>query len=158
MRSDHPVRWIVGVACLVLAGSVLALGYWWSLLVWSGGEYAQPPPSLGHKLGEVLPWALITVAVAAVPAIVSAFLIVTSRPTDRMSRRRSVATLLVLVAGLVVVASVLGVWAAADVGTDRWRAASTLLFVAVVDAVLILLITTRALTVHARARWGARLA
>jgi hypothetical protein len=73
------VAFVAGVASLLLAGAILIAGYWWAVFVWSGGEYAEPPPSLGHKIGEVLPWALGAVVLAAITTITGVVLIRISR-------------------------------------------------------------------------------
>ncbi len=80
------LSFVLGLASLVLSAEVLLAGYAWPTFVWSGGEYAERPPSLGHKIGDVLPWALGTLAVAAILAITGVFLILISRRGLRRSR------------------------------------------------------------------------
>jgi hypothetical protein len=83
------VAFVGGVASLLLAVAILVAGYWWGVFVWSGGEYAEPPPSLGHKIWEVFPWALGAVVLAAIPAITGVVLIGISRRSGDSHRIRA---------------------------------------------------------------------
>ena len=80
---------VIAGICLVLAAAILITGYWWGVFVWSGGEYADPPPSLGHKIGEVLPWALGAVVLAAIPTLIGVMLIRSSRRPGDAHRIRA---------------------------------------------------------------------
>jgi hypothetical protein len=70
---------VAGAAFLFVAAGVLLAGYAWTLFAWSGGEYADPPPSLGQKISQALPWALGTVVLMAILAIMGVWLVLISR-------------------------------------------------------------------------------
>ena len=70
---------VVGALLLVLAVGVLMAGYGWTLFAWSGGEYAEPPPTLGQKVGQALPWALGTLALVTILATVGVWLVLVWR-------------------------------------------------------------------------------
>lgn len=86
------LSFVLGLVVLVLAAATLVAGYAWTLFAWSGGEYAEPAPSLGKKLGQALPWALATVAVAAILTILGVVLIVIARRGMKRSKTASTGT------------------------------------------------------------------
>jgi hypothetical protein len=80
------VSLVLGALSLLLAAATLVAGYAWTLFAWSGGEYAEPPPSLGQKLSQALPWALATMVVAMILTILGIVLIVSSRRAVERSK------------------------------------------------------------------------
>jgi TRAP-type C4-dicarboxylate transport system permease small subunit len=84
------VSLVLGLVALVLAAATLVAGYAWTLFAWSGGEYAEPPPSLGQKLGQALPWALASVAVTGILTTLGVVLLVIAR--RGMRRPKAVGT------------------------------------------------------------------
>jgi Zn-dependent alcohol dehydrogenase len=79
MRGTTLLR-ISGVVLLLLASAVLLMGTYLTVIgAVSFGEYANPPPSIGAKVRDVLPLAVWTLIAAAVPAILGAALILISR-------------------------------------------------------------------------------
>ena len=79
MRGTTLLR-IIGVVLLLLASAVLLVGTYLTVIgAVSFGEYANPPPSIGAKVRDVLPLAVWTLVAAAAPAILGAALILTSR-------------------------------------------------------------------------------
>lgn len=89
MRGATLLR-IAGAVLLLLAAAVLLVGTYLTVIgALEFGEYANPPPSIGAKIRDVLPLALWTLAAAAVPAILGVALIAISRRSrDSLRIRR----------------------------------------------------------------------